>query len=211
MNTVLMRYHCPTYYSLAADAIRKTIKKVMTCRKTTINLKRLGFCGQVPGRSTGHPVPSPVWIELRRTQPSTAGFTIDFSLTPRCTQLLRVGRVIPQYRYHWHSVSSRVQLHLLANRYSVRGSSEARANSSSSHVQALKPPCLREAVGGVGAYSRLCGSALFFKEIVALYLQISSPYHPTLALNRERLGEQPRQQPSQKAANIIAVCSTALV
>jgi hypothetical protein len=36
-----------TYCSLDADAIRKTIKKVMECRKTTINLKRHGFCGQV--------------------------------------------------------------------------------------------------------------------------------------------------------------------
>ena len=36
-----------TYCSPAADAIRKTIKKVMNCRKTTINLKRHGFCGQV--------------------------------------------------------------------------------------------------------------------------------------------------------------------
>ncbi len=36
-----------TCWSLAADAIRKTIKKVMNCRKITINLKRHGFCGQV--------------------------------------------------------------------------------------------------------------------------------------------------------------------
>ena len=35
-----------TYCSPAADAIRKTIKKAMNCRKTTINLKRHGFCGQ---------------------------------------------------------------------------------------------------------------------------------------------------------------------
>ena len=42
-----------------------------------------------------------VWIEIRRAQPSTAGFTIDFlSLTPRCTQLLHVGRVIPQCKIH---------------------------------------------------------------------------------------------------------------
>jgi hypothetical protein len=37
----------PTYCSPAADAIRKTIKKAMNCRKTTITLKRHGFCGQV--------------------------------------------------------------------------------------------------------------------------------------------------------------------
>jgi hypothetical protein len=40
---MFMKQNC----SLAADAIRKTIKKVMNCRKTTINLKRHGFCGQV--------------------------------------------------------------------------------------------------------------------------------------------------------------------
>ena len=37
----------PSYCSPAADAIRKTTKKVMNYRKTTINLKRHGFCGQV--------------------------------------------------------------------------------------------------------------------------------------------------------------------
>ena len=36
-----------TYCSLAADDIRKTIKKIMNCRKTTIDLKRHSFCGQV--------------------------------------------------------------------------------------------------------------------------------------------------------------------
>jgi hypothetical protein len=35
------------YCSLAADAIRKTIKKMISCRKTTNVLNRLGFCGQV--------------------------------------------------------------------------------------------------------------------------------------------------------------------
>jgi hypothetical protein len=52
----------------------------------------------VPGKGIGYPT---VWIEIRRAQPSTARITVDFlSLTPRCTQLLRVGRVIPQCKIH---------------------------------------------------------------------------------------------------------------
>jgi|LGVF01.1.fsa_nt_gb hypothetical protein len=36
---------CITHCSLDADAIRKTIKKVINCRKTTNVLNLLGFCG----------------------------------------------------------------------------------------------------------------------------------------------------------------------
>ena len=43
----ILQIESRTYSSLAADTIRKIIKKVMNCRKTTINLKRYGFCGQV--------------------------------------------------------------------------------------------------------------------------------------------------------------------
>ena len=31
-------------------------------------------------------------VEIRRAQSSNAGITVDFPQTPRCTQLLRVGR-----------------------------------------------------------------------------------------------------------------------
>jgi hypothetical protein len=59
-----------------------------------------------PGKGTGYPT---VGIEIRRAQPSTARITVDFlSLTPRCTQLLRVGRVIPQCEIH---VSASLRFH----------------------------------------------------------------------------------------------------